>query len=555
MHRRSFSRLFFLVLVLSVYTTESTVVELTSQNFPTFVANSRSDWLIEFYAQWCQTCQRFEAIWTELGNQLSGKINVGRIDGPENRELTDQLNVDGYPTILTIRDGAVHEYKGALGYRELMEYAYRLHHPPVYSLRGEDAVQRFLRQYPVCFILLNADDQMDSDVLESDDTSSSSSSGNVGVGIINASVFQSIARYYQAWSASEANLGFAICAGTSQERALCLKTITLLYPGLTASLPQPTTTGGRFPPNSVGVFKDGSAAIYPRDPHDATSSFEALYDHVSSADASGPASRGLLWAWVDKEKSELVPLLKPVNFFDISNAGKHTVILMIDSSSATQRKYLDGVRNIAKRRKEFAYCYHDGVTDADRWFEHSQDHLGVGRDDLPAIVVLNAPYEVYFRVPSLPAPSKIDAALDTFLDDVLKVNVEAQGDGTTTISWLFYRMWTRVSQYLPPGIWDAYWPLILLSAITVLQYVWRKLTGSSSTPAPSPSTSTDASTSSQKEGSSSNINNDKIKKNNAADDDYISHANTPDADSADVSVDDSENDERREANNERKKDL
>lgn len=63
--------------------------------------------LLEFYATWCPHCHRMTAPYEEVADALDGQVSVWRIDGDENMNLAEELNVEGFPTFLYFEDGEI----------------------------------------------------------------------------------------------------------------------------------------------------------------------------------------------------------------------------------------------------------------------------------------------------------------------------------------------------------------------------------------------------------------------------------------------------------------
>ena len=67
-------------------------------NYEDAIANSNPT-LVEFYANWCTTCQSMSPILKELKENYGEKINFVMIDidAPENRQLIEKYEVAGVP--------------------------------------------------------------------------------------------------------------------------------------------------------------------------------------------------------------------------------------------------------------------------------------------------------------------------------------------------------------------------------------------------------------------------------------------------------------------------
>ncbi|CAF1622204.1 unnamed protein product [Adineta ricciae] len=91
----------------SLYTANDKVVILTGQNFSSTVYQSKTAWLVEFYASWCGHCQSYANTYREVAIDTWGwrtVVRVGAINcyADENSPICDQHNVAAYPTLRLI---------------------------------------------------------------------------------------------------------------------------------------------------------------------------------------------------------------------------------------------------------------------------------------------------------------------------------------------------------------------------------------------------------------------------------------------------------------------
>ena len=70
--------------------------------------------LVDFWADWCGPCKRFEPIY-EKASEEHGDIIFAKLDTEENQMLTGQLGIEGIPTLMAFREGVlVFNQAGAL---------------------------------------------------------------------------------------------------------------------------------------------------------------------------------------------------------------------------------------------------------------------------------------------------------------------------------------------------------------------------------------------------------------------------------------------------------
>ncbi|ADX06678.1 putative disulphide isomerase [Organic Lake phycodnavirus] len=98
-----------LVVLYFIYTTFK-LDEAFEASSADFASKLKSDdkQLVMFYADWCGHCKKIKPQWdeasTEIGNEKMIKVNVGE-GTPEQKELMEQYDVNGFPTILIFENG------------------------------------------------------------------------------------------------------------------------------------------------------------------------------------------------------------------------------------------------------------------------------------------------------------------------------------------------------------------------------------------------------------------------------------------------------------------
>jgi thioredoxin 1 len=83
------------------------VLTLGDSNFGAEVLRSRAPVLVDFWATWCGPCKKIAPTVDALATQYAGRLKVGKVDGDRNEATAERYGVDGYPTLLLFKDGAV----------------------------------------------------------------------------------------------------------------------------------------------------------------------------------------------------------------------------------------------------------------------------------------------------------------------------------------------------------------------------------------------------------------------------------------------------------------
>jgi thioredoxin len=93
-------------------TTAANVVHLTTAEFKKMVFNYEvnKEWkyegtqpaIIDFYADWCAPCRQLAPILEEVAKEYNGKLIVYKVDTEKEKELAQNMNISGLPTLLFI---------------------------------------------------------------------------------------------------------------------------------------------------------------------------------------------------------------------------------------------------------------------------------------------------------------------------------------------------------------------------------------------------------------------------------------------------------------------
>ncbi|BES92610.1 unnamed protein product [Nesidiocoris tenuis] len=103
----------------------SPVLTLNSDNFESAVADGMT--FVKFFAPWCGHCKGLAPTWEVLGKKFSSykKISIAKVDCTldVNKQLCNEQEVDGFPTLLLYKDGEkIDEHTGARGFEDLYDF-------------------------------------------------------------------------------------------------------------------------------------------------------------------------------------------------------------------------------------------------------------------------------------------------------------------------------------------------------------------------------------------------------------------------------------------------
>lgn len=83
------------------------VKQITENEFETEVTKSAVPVVVDFYATWCGPCKVLSPRLNELAGQLDGKVRFVKVDVDKSRQLAGRFQIEGVPTLLMFRNGAV----------------------------------------------------------------------------------------------------------------------------------------------------------------------------------------------------------------------------------------------------------------------------------------------------------------------------------------------------------------------------------------------------------------------------------------------------------------
>ncbi|KAI4453155.1 Thioredoxin [Holotrichia oblita] len=94
--------------ILASITLAENKMKLTSkEQFSTIIAEGIT--LVDFYADWCNPCKMLSPILDEIESDLSGKVNVLKVDVDRFRELAEAHRVSSIPALYLFKNGKVVE--------------------------------------------------------------------------------------------------------------------------------------------------------------------------------------------------------------------------------------------------------------------------------------------------------------------------------------------------------------------------------------------------------------------------------------------------------------
>lgn len=84
---------------------------MTELKMDSFKAMSKQDTplVVDFWAGWCMPCKIFAPVVEELSDELDGRVNFGKVDVDDQRELAAEYNIVSIPTLVIFKNGEEQE--------------------------------------------------------------------------------------------------------------------------------------------------------------------------------------------------------------------------------------------------------------------------------------------------------------------------------------------------------------------------------------------------------------------------------------------------------------
>jgi len=98
------------------------LMQVDRTNFDEQVTGSDVPVLVQFTADWCQTCKAMRPLLRELSEELAGRLKVGTMDAAAEGTLAARYGVMSLPTVVVFREGeAVGRIVGSKSRRALRD--------------------------------------------------------------------------------------------------------------------------------------------------------------------------------------------------------------------------------------------------------------------------------------------------------------------------------------------------------------------------------------------------------------------------------------------------
>jgi thioredoxin len=83
---------------------QNTKTGMTASDYQKLITSDKKV-LVNFTAVWCGPCQKMKPYVLKLQEELKDQIKIVRVDADENKTLTEEMKIDGLPTIIVYENG------------------------------------------------------------------------------------------------------------------------------------------------------------------------------------------------------------------------------------------------------------------------------------------------------------------------------------------------------------------------------------------------------------------------------------------------------------------
>ncbi|MFM1524799.1 MULTISPECIES: thioredoxin family protein [Helcococcus] len=77
--------------------------------------------LLDFYSKTCGPCKMLSFMLNDMEKEYGEKVSIIKIDFEENKDLVEEYKVEGYPTLIMLKDGEEVSRKAGLQQKPVLK--------------------------------------------------------------------------------------------------------------------------------------------------------------------------------------------------------------------------------------------------------------------------------------------------------------------------------------------------------------------------------------------------------------------------------------------------
>ncbi len=103
------------------------ILTATDSNFEAEVLRSNTPVLVEFWAEWCESCGTLAQTVEALATDFNGKLKVAKLNVDENPAVSERYGIHGIPTLRVFKDGQLKDQIAGTSPRDSIEKVLEKH--------------------------------------------------------------------------------------------------------------------------------------------------------------------------------------------------------------------------------------------------------------------------------------------------------------------------------------------------------------------------------------------------------------------------------------------